>query len=255
MEIQTEIQMMEIQTEFTRVPRTSLSDHIIEQMTDLISRGALKTGERIPSEKDLCQQFGVGRTSVREALRSLSAMGILETRVGEGTFVAKDGGRAMERSFHWGLLMNPKTVEDLVETRLMLESQTAFLAAARAKPEDLDHAQEAIRKMEASLADPQQYLEHDLQFHMIIARATQNSILQHLLNTTRGYLQAWIAKTLSGVSGDISAKRARLSITQHKRVVRALRTKDSDGARQAMMEHILSSSADLKKHLSVRSNA
>lgn len=246
---------MEIQTEFTRISRASLSDHIVEQMSDLISRGALKTGERIPSEKQLCQQFGVGRTSVREALRSLSAMGILETRMGDGTFVAKDGGRALERSFQWGLLMNPKTVEDLIEARLMLESQTAFLAATRATPQDLDHAQEAIRKMEASLTDPQQYLEHDLQFHMIIARATQNSVLQNLLNTTRGYLQAWIAETLSRVSGDTSAKRARLSIIQHKRVVRALGKKDSHGARQAMTEHILSSSADLKNHLSLRSHA
>jgi GntR family transcriptional regulator, transcriptional repressor for pyruvate dehydrogenase complex len=246
---------MEIQAEFTRISRASLSDHIVEQMTDQISRGALKTGERIPSEKRLCQQFGVGRTSVREALRSLSAMGILETRVGDGTFVAKDGDRAMERSFHWGLLMNPRTVENLIETRLMLESQTAFLAAARATPKDLDDVQDAIRTMEASLADPREYLEHDLQFHMIVARATQNSILQNLLNTTRGYLQAWIAETLSRVSGDISAKRARLSITQHKRIVRALRNKDSHSAQQAMMGHILSSSADLKTHLSLRSHA
>src|SRR5690348_11479615 len=114
----------EPQPEFKRVPRASLSDHIVKQMADLISRGALKAGARIPSEKQLCHQFGVGRTSVREALRSLSAMGVLETRMGEGTFVAGDAGCALERSFQWGLLMNPKTVEDLVETRLMLESHT-----------------------------------------------------------------------------------------------------------------------------------
>jgi GntR family transcriptional repressor for pyruvate dehydrogenase complex len=245
----------ESQPEFTRVPRASLSDHIVEQMTDLISRGALKAGERIPSEKQLCLQFGVGRTSVREALRSLSAMGVLETRMGEGTFVAEDASRAMELSFQWGLLMNPKTVEDLVETRLMLESHTAFLAAGKATPDDLEQAQEAIRKMESSLAEPQQYLEHDLQFHMTIARATQNSILQSLLSTTRGYLQAWIAETLSRASGDISAKRARLSITEHKRIVRALRNRDSHGARQAMAAHILSSSADLKSRLPARSHA
>ena len=109
--------------------------------------------------------------------------------------------------------------------------------------------------MEASLAEPQQYLEQDLQFHMTIARATQNSILQTLLSTTRGYLQAWIAETLSRPSGEISAKRARLSITEHKRIVRALRDRDSQGARLAMAAHILSSSADLKSRLPAQRHA
>jgi len=239
--------------EFTRIPRASLSDRIVEQMSGLISRGGLKAGERIPSEKQLGQRFGVGRTSVREALRSLAAMGVLETRMGEGTFVAGDAGPALERGFQWGILMNPKTVEDLVETRLMLESHTAYLAAGKATAQDMDMAEESIRRMQASLGDPQQYLEHDLQFHLTIARATQNSILQSLLSTTRGYLQAWIRETLSTASGDVSARRARLSIAEHKRIVRALRNRDSDGARQAMAAHILSSSADLKKRLPGRS--
>jgi GntR family transcriptional repressor for pyruvate dehydrogenase complex len=241
----------EAQREFTRVPRASLSDRIVDQITDLISRGALKAGERIPSEKQLCLQFGVGRTSVREALRSLSAMGVLETRMGDGTFVAEDSSHVLERSFQWGLLMNPKLVEDLVETRLMLESHTAYLAAAKATPEDLEQAQSAIQKMAASLDEPEQYLEHDLQFHLTIARATQNSILQSLLSTTRGYLQAWIRQTLAASA----ATRARLSITEHKRILRALRNRDSSAARQAMAAHILSSSADLKNRLPGRAGA
>src|SRR3989442_15385329 len=108
--------------EFKRVQRTSLSDHIVEQISGLIARGTLKPGDRIPSEKQLCRQFGVGRTSVREALRSLSVMGVLESHMGDGTFVAGDAPRFMKRSFQWGLLLNPKIVEDLVDTRLMLES-------------------------------------------------------------------------------------------------------------------------------------
>src|SRR2546425_12269276 len=104
----------------------SLSDEIVEQIIDLISRGILRPGDRIPSEKQLCQQFGVGRTSVREALRSLSVMGVLESHMGAGAFVAGDGSRFLERSFQWGLALNPKIAEDLVETRLMLEQHTAY---------------------------------------------------------------------------------------------------------------------------------
>ena len=241
--------------EFTRVARASLSDHIVEQISGTIGRGGLKPGDRIPSEKQLCTQFGVGRTSVREALRSLSAMGILESRMGEGTFVAEDTGRFIERSFEWGLLLNPKVVEDLIETRLMLESHTAYLAAAKATGADLKDAEAAVRRMKGSIEDPAAYLESDLQFHRTIARATQNSILQSLLSTTRGYLQVWIRETLAQPSPGGREKRARLSIAEHRRILRALENRDGEGARQAMAAHILSSSADLRRRVSHRSNS
>jgi GntR family transcriptional repressor for pyruvate dehydrogenase complex len=239
--------------EFTRVQRLSLSDHIVEQIAEMIARGALKPGDRIPSEKQLCEKFGVGRTSVREALRSLSVMGVLQSHMGDGTFVASDAGRFLERSFQWGLLLNPKVVDDLIETRLMLESHNAHLAAAKAVPEDLARMDESVRQMEASVAKPEQYLEHDLQFHLTIAQATHNSILLSLLSTTRGYLQAWIRETLA--LPDLTDKRARLSITEHKRILRALRNKDGDAARQAMAAHILSSSSDLKSRQAQRTHA
>src|SRR5262245_15361262 len=123
---------------FTQVTRLSLSENIVDQVSTLIAQGVLKPGQRIPSEKQLCQQFGVGRTTVREALRSLVMMGVLESHMGDGTFVRADPGRFIERSFQWGLLLKPKDVEDLVQTRLMLESQTAFLAATRATDADLE---------------------------------------------------------------------------------------------------------------------
>jgi GntR family transcriptional repressor for pyruvate dehydrogenase complex len=240
--------MLQKQTEsppgFTRVPRRSLSDHILEQIADLISRGKLKPGDRIPSEKQLCEQFGVSRASVREALRSLSVMGVLESHMGDGTFVSSNAGGFLERSFHWGLLLNPKVVDDLVETRLMLESHNAFLAANKAGREDLDRMAESVRLMEKHVADPEEYLESDLQFHLSIATATQNSILLNLLSTTRGYLQAWIRKTLA--QPEMARRRAHLSIAEHKKILRALKHADADAARAAMAAHILSSSADLK---------
>ncbi|MBI3681611.1 MAG: FadR family transcriptional regulator [Acidobacteria bacterium] len=232
------------------VQRISLSDGIVEQITGLIARGVLKPGDRIPSEKQLCQQFGVGRTSVREALRSLTVMGILESHAGDGTFVSASRDRYLERAFQWGLLLDRKMVEDLVETRLMLESQTAFLAASKATVADLKRIAEAVQGMEKHVADPERYLEFDLQFHQGIARATQNSILHSLLSTTRGYLQAWIRETLAG-----SSRRPRLSIKEHKRILEALTHRDSARARDAMSEHILSSSRDLKRHLSPKAAA
>ncbi len=156
--------------------RISLSDNIVEQLTGLIAREVLKPGERIPSEKQLCEQFGVGRTSVREALKSLSVMGILESHAGDGTFVSANRDRYLERAFQWGLLLDRKVVNDLGETRLLLESHTTYLAARRATAHDLAAMERAVQGMEESVSDPKRYLEHDLQFHLLIARATQNTI-------------------------------------------------------------------------------
>ena len=129
------------------VPKSSVSDAIVDQITDLISRNVLKPGDRLPSERELCRRFAVGRTSVREALRSLSVMGILTGRVGDGTFVA-DNESHLGRAYEWGFALDPKQVGDLIETRLMLESNTASWAAERATEENLEAIAATLRGME-----------------------------------------------------------------------------------------------------------
>src|SRR5262245_12702232 len=213
------------------VSRNSLSDEIVEQIIGLISRGVLKPGERLPSEKELCLRVGVGRTTIREALRSLSVMGILNGRVGEGTFVSIDGQKYLEKALEWGLLIDRKSVNDLVETRLMLESQTAFAAAARATKENLLEIEDALHGMRQSRDRPKEYLEHDLRFHLAIARATQNSILFKLLTMTRGYLQTWISESLSKPSSKKMRARADSSVREHERILQALRARKPEEAR------------------------
>jgi GntR family transcriptional repressor for pyruvate dehydrogenase complex len=235
-----------------RVNRTSLSDEIVEQIIDLISRGVLKPGERLPSEKELCLRFGVGRTTIREALRSMAVMGVLDGRVGEGTFVSADSRRYLEKTLQWGLLIDRKSVNDLVETRLMLESQTAYAAAGRATEENLREIEEALQGMQRSLNRPEEYLEHDLHFHLAIARATQNTILFNLLSMTRGYLQTWIGESLSKPSARKMRVRAESSVREHQKILEALRKGKPADARQAMTEHILSSSRDLPAQADVK---
>jgi GntR family transcriptional repressor for pyruvate dehydrogenase complex len=232
--------------------RISLSDNIVEQLTGLIAREELKPGERIPSEKQLCEQFGVGRTSVREALKSLSVMGILESHAGDGTFVSPNRDRYLERAFKWGLLLDRKVVNDLVETRLLLESHTTYLAARRATADDLAAMERAVQGMEESVSDPKRYLQHDLQFHLRIALATQNTILGNLLSTIRGYLQSGVEQTLATSPPEQPTFRATLSITQHKKILRALKKRRANDARRAMREHILSSQADVESHVAAK---
>ncbi|MSV27396.1 MAG: FadR family transcriptional regulator [Bryobacterales bacterium] len=228
------------------VSRVSVSDEIVDQMAGLISAGALKPGDRVPSEKQLCVQFGVGRTSVREALRSLSVMGILKTQRGEGTFVSAERSRYVEKAMQWDVLLDGKAAGHLIETRLMLECETASFAAERASEEDLAAIAAAIADVQnafsgPALVEPGRYLEADLRFHLAIARATRNPILVSLLGTIRGSMQAWIAKTVPA--------RAAKSIKDHRKILAGLRARNREKARAAMSAHIRSSSSDLRRRL------
>lgn len=223
--------------------RTSLSDSIVEQLTALIAKGALKPGDRMPTEKALSEQFGVGRTSVREALKSLAAMGLVESQAGEGHFVATDGSRVVDRSLQAGLLLDATKVPELIETRLMLESEAAALAARRATEEQVAEIERQLQAMVDAGDDHSLYLEADLRFHLAIATASQNSILANLLASIRSYLQSWIRETLRRGSH----RRAEGSIAEHRRILEAIQKRKAKAARQAMNDHILSSSADLEK--------
>ena len=236
--------------ELQPIPRSSVSDAIVDQIVDLISREVLKPGDRLPSERELGKRFEVGRTSVREALRSLTVMGLVDGRVGDGTFVS-DNHHYLERTLQWGFLLDPKKVEDLIETRLMLESNTAFRAAERADEPNLQSIREALGGMERSLQADDAFLEFDLQFHLEIAMASHNSILHNLVSVTRGYLQEWIKGSLKTPSADAD-ERARLSIAQHRTILGAISEGDSTLARNSMEAHILSSSRDLQAHIDSR---
>ncbi len=229
------------------VPKSSVSDAIVDQITDLISRNVLKPGDRLPSERELCRRFAVGRTSVREALRSLSVMGILTGRVGDGTFVA-DNESHLGRAYEWGFALDPKQVGDLIETRLMLESNTAWWAAERASEQNLEAIAATLRGMEREIERPGEFLEFDVAFHLEVARAAHNSILYNLVRTTRGYLQEWIKGSLE-TSSSRAGDRARLSVSQHHEVFEALARKDARAARESMRAHVLSSSKDFQSHL------
>jgi len=224
------------------VPRASLSDGIVEQIAALIASGGLKPGDRMPSEKELCRQFHVGRTSVREALRSLAALGVVESHAGDGTFVAANAGAGLERSLRFAVLLDAREVEDLVEARVTLETQLAGLAAQRRTAGDLAEMREAIAGMKAAREDAEAYLASDLRFHLAIARAAGNSILLTMLETTRGYLQTWIRETLAS-----SKRRGSMSITEHGRILAALEDGDAEKAAEGMRAHLVSSSGALRR--------
>jgi GntR family transcriptional repressor for pyruvate dehydrogenase complex len=212
--------------------KSSISDDIVQQIMKQISTGELRAGQRIPSERDLCERFNTGRSSMREALRCLSIMGILTVRVGEGTSVAKNGGKFLETVIRWRFATEKYDIENLMELRIAIEGLAAASAAERTTEEDIAHLEELVLRMEDSLTNPKRFGALDLDFHLGLARASQNQVVFDLISMIRGQL----ARALTTV---IMLPDARpLSAEEHSAIVKAVRRRNPEAARKAMQNHL-----------------
>jgi GntR family transcriptional repressor for pyruvate dehydrogenase complex len=216
------------------IARTSLSEEIATQIINLISTGSLKPGQRLPPERELCTQFGVGRSSLREALRCLSIVGVLDVRLGEGTFVAAGGEKFIGKVFEWRILTERRDIENLLEVRLALESQTAYGAALRRDDDHVRELGEILNKLRNSLESQKAFASLDLEFHLIIARASKNDLMCDLLAMIRGQLERSLLKVVAIPGGPA------LALRQHRAVFEAIRDQDAEKAKLYMTDHITS---------------
>lgn len=232
-----------LKTKIRPVKRVAISDEIVEQIMNLIANGDLQPGQRLPSERELCKTFHAGRSSLREALRCLSIVGVLNARVGEGTSVAPDGGRFMGKLLEWRLITEQHDVENLFETRVALEALAASNVARLRSKEVLTHLQDILSKMEAVTGDPKRFAALDLDFHVTLGRASENSLLFDLISMIRSQLIRAISKVLS------APQALPLTLKEHASIIGAIRRGDSEGAREAMQGHLYGALERYRKSL------
>ena len=221
-----------LKTKIRPVKRVAISDEIVEQIMTLIANGDLLPGQRLPSERELCKTFHAGRSSLREALRCLSIVGVLNARVGEGTSVAADGGRFMGKLLEWRLITEQHDVENLFETRVALEALAASNVARLRSKEVLAHLQDILGRMEAAIDDPRRFAALDLDFHVTLGRASENTLLFDLISMIRSQLIRAISKVLS------APQALPLTLKEHASIIGAIRRGDADAARGAMQSHL-----------------
>ncbi|HRI02299.1 MAG TPA: FadR/GntR family transcriptional regulator [Pyrinomonadaceae bacterium] len=208
---------------------------VVERLRKMIHDGELSPGDRLPPERDLAKLLGVSRPTLRAGIRSLSTVGILQSKQGAGTFVVeKDESPTLDSNpLRMLSALHGFTSDEMFEARLALEMSIAGLAAERATSEQMTLMAEEITGMYASLNEPEQYLVHDMQFHQTIASASNNRILTSLMNMIATILYDSRSKTVK------RATDLKQSAEQHHNIYRAMREHDPEGARRAMHDHLI----------------
>jgi GntR family transcriptional repressor for pyruvate dehydrogenase complex len=218
------------------VSRTTLSEQVAIELASELSAKRWAAGDKLPSEAELCKILKVGRSTLREALTSLSFIGLIRMRPGEGSYVCEQPSKYLDGPLlAKGALKTEKDVNDLSEARLVLETETASLCAERATDDDLKALENILDEMKlAKDQDSDRFHELDLGFHLAIAAGSKNEILAGLLRRIRAGLQELITKSL------LLPESRDLAYKQHRLVMAALKQRDSDSARKAIRSHLLS---------------
>src|SRR6202790_5618319 len=168
---------------YRTVKTSRLFEQIVQQVEDSILSGQLKPGDQLPAERELAHRFGVSRTAVREAVKTLREKGLVEAYSGRGTFVTNGTSQAIRQSLDLMIRINQQEGSaHLAELRLVLEPDIAGLAASRIEEQLLATMREAVAVMDRNLRDPDAYVEADLDFHLALAEAAGNPLILSLLD-------------------------------------------------------------------------
>lgn len=224
-------------TNLERLVRT-ISDYIL----DSILSGTLKPGDKLASDRDLALQFDVGRTIIREALKVISVLGLIDIRPGQGTFICQSSTNFFLLPLSWGFFIGEQNVNDIIEVRNVLEIQSAQLAAKKATDEHILMMKKVIEQSRIAVQnkDIKEFLDCDIDFHLIIAQASQNKIVHNLLTTSRNLIKH-ISK-----SGIYTEEHMGIIHNEHEMIYKAISHKDGYDASQFMLTHLINSSSRYK---------
>lgn len=219
--------------ELTRIERASIKDLALQQLKRYIVSGHVKPGERLPSERELAERLGVGRSSIREALKVLEAVGLVEARIGEGTFITTHMGASLGRTIGLSLAAWGGTVIEIMEARRIFEVEAARVAAQRATPADIQALEIEVQRMEAAAEkQPYEYLRADMNFHRLVGQATHNVLVAQIIINLIDLLE----EVLHEIE-DIPLHTTTERNATHREMLNALAKHDSNTAAEAMRRH------------------
>ncbi|HEX7593498.1 MAG TPA: FadR/GntR family transcriptional regulator [Anaerolineae bacterium] len=220
---------------FRTVRVSRASQDIVQQIKTKIFAGHLTPGDHLPSEKELAEQFGLSRITVRDALRILESQGLVSIKVGAGggAFVSDPSNQSSSELLTDLLRLQRASTRELVEARLVIETSLVTFASERATAADLAAMQKAIDAARAgSAAGDPHFTPHSVEFHIALAKAAQNQVLLFTINSFRTLFYETLEKLLPD---DLMAQRA---IADHQKMFDAVAAHDAERARQLMRDHL-----------------
>jgi len=205
---------------------------VVQQFLELIKTGSLKKGDQLPTEREMTKTFQVSRTTVREAIRCLESMHLVESRQGDGTYVLASGEDALIPSLSAALFQERDDISDIFYIRKLIEPSIAQLAAEYASPEELKELEAIIHEQEENLGAGKNNATADTAFHMALARAAKNRVLGRLVHALMDLLAESRNESLQ------NPLRAEKSLRGHRLILAAIRMGDCARAREAMRHHL-----------------
>jgi len=183
---------------FRKIDNKTVVEQVVKQIIDNITAGELKPGDRIETENELSEKLGVGRNSVREAIKVLSALGLLKVKRGDGTYISEAGSLSIFDSLIYSLVLENSSKDQIIELREIIEIDILETAARKATDEDIKKAEEILEKFNVSFKnkDYRAAAELDLQFHFTLADMSYNPLLSRIAKTILQLFFSSIEKTL-----------------------------------------------------------
>ena len=224
------------------VQRLKLSDAVAAQLERMIIDGNYAVGAKLPPERQLAEQFGVGRSSMREALRTVESSGLLRIDHGVGVFVVSDS-KSKPALDSESLVVDGYTIPELFEVRLAFEREAAGLAAKRITAREAEELQALLRRGERRGITNEEFIELDAALHMAIVRATKNKLLVGVFQTIQPVFVAYSRRVI-----DLDGRRD-TAHQGHRRIVDAVVGRHAADARRAVVRHLREVERDLVQRL------
>ena len=217
------------------VEKKKAYEDIVQQIRTLIEEGKLKRNDHLPSERDLSETFRVSRTTVREAIRTLESMKLLQSRQGDGTYVLASSEESLIHPLAVALFNEKDDIRDIFYIRKIIEPHVAEMAAENATPQEIEEMERILKQQEESIGHGENIIETDSAFHKLMVRATTNRVMERLIAALIDLLKQSREKYLMEDEHD---ERAKKSLEGHQRVLSAVKKGDGDAARKSMLSHL-----------------
>ncbi|MCP3032277.1 FadR family transcriptional regulator [Halobacillus sp. A1] len=234
--------------DFKPVRAKKIYEQVADVLLESLKNGELKPGDKLDSVEHLAKSFNVGRSAIREALSALRAMGILEMRQGEGTYVKAFDVSRFSLPVSVAFLMKREDVKDLLEVRHILEVGAAASAAVHHREEDLEALEAALSAMEKAKGDGELGEQADLDFHVALVHATHNAMLIHLMQSVSEIMVQAMRETRKLLHTKEGTERL---LEEHRQIFTAIAERDEMKARQMMYEHLRNVEQSLVDYLDI----